>query len=81
MRAAIEALRKAAVARIVVAVPVAPESTCRRLRSEADEVVCLHAPEKFPAVGAFYDDFGQVTDKDVAEILRDSSTKPDGKIA
>jgi putative phosphoribosyl transferase len=81
MRAAIAALRKMQAARIVVAVPVAPPRTCERLRREADEVVCVYAPEAFYAVGAFYDDFGQVSDEEVEELLRRGSLMPDGKVA
>lgn len=81
MRAAIAALRKMQAARIVVAVPVAPPRTCERLRREAEEVVCVYAPEAFYAVGAFYDDFGQVSDEEVEELLRRGSLMPDGKVA
>jgi putative phosphoribosyl transferase len=70
MRAAIEALRQMGPARVVVAVPVAPSSTCNRLRFEADEVVCVHTPETFFAIGEFYDDFSEVTDEEVAELVR-----------
>jgi putative phosphoribosyl transferase len=70
MRAAINALRQMKPARIVVAVPVAPVSTCNRLRPEVDELVCLHMPESFFAVGQFYADFSQVPDEDVAGILQ-----------
>jgi predicted phosphoribosyltransferase len=45
--AAIEAARKLAPARIVVAVGVAPATTVRRLERAADEVVCLATPEPF----------------------------------
>ena len=69
MRAAVAALRKMKAERIVVAVPVAPLSTYRRLRNEADDVVCSHTPESFYAVGAFYDDFSQVTDEEVIRLL------------
>lgn len=81
MRAAIAALRKMQAARIVVAVPVAPPRTCERLRSEADEVVCVYAPEAFYAVGAFYADFGQVSDEELEELLRHGRLMPDGKVA
>src|ERR1700737_1802723 len=54
MRAAIEALRKLAPARIVVAVPAAPESTCRELAALAEEVVCATTPSPFFAVGNSY---------------------------
>ena len=70
MRAAINALRQMKPARIVVAVPVAPVSTCNRLRPEVDELVCLHMPESFFAIGQFYADFSQVPDEDVAGFLK-----------
>jgi predicted phosphoribosyltransferase len=69
MRAAIEALKQRDAAEIVVAVPVAPPSTCAELEREADAVVCAHTPEPFTAVGAWYDDFAEVTDDDVRRIL------------
>jgi putative phosphoribosyl transferase len=81
MRAAIAALRKMQSARIVVAVPVAPFTTCQRLKREADEVVCAYAPESFYAVGAFYDDFSQVTDEEVMELLQNASPIENGKVA
>lgn len=69
MRAAIEALRQLKPARIVVAVPVAPFSTCRRLKTEVDELVCVHMPEAFYAIGQFYDDFSQVADEEVTDLI------------
>ena len=54
---------------IVVAVPVAPQSTCAELEREADAVVCACTPEPFTAVGAWYEDFTEVTDDDVRRIL------------
>lgn len=70
MRAAINALRQMKPARIVVAVPVAPLSTCHRLRSEVDELVCVHMPESFYAIGQFYADFSQVADEEVTDLIR-----------
>jgi putative phosphoribosyl transferase len=70
IRAAIRALRQMKPARIVVAVPVAPVSTCDCLRREVDELVCLHTPESFFAIGQFYADFSQVPDEDVAGLLQ-----------
>ena len=55
---------------IVVAVPVAPASTCGRLEREVDEMVCLETPELFYAIGQFYEDFSQVTDEEVQGLLR-----------
>jgi predicted phosphoribosyltransferase len=69
MRAAVRALSQMKPARIVIAVPVAPPSTCNRLRFEVDELVCLQMPEPFYGVGRFYDDFSQVSDEEVKELL------------
>lgn len=68
-RAAISVLRGQRPRRIVLAVPVAPSDTVEDLREVADGVVCLVTPEYFMAVGQWYTDFRQVTDKDVAELL------------
>lgn len=70
MRAALAGLRSLEPARLVVAVPVAPPSTCEDLARGADEVVCLQTPEPFLAVGAWYEDFDQVSDEEVTAILR-----------
>jgi len=73
MRAAIQALRALGPARIVVAVPAAPESTCQELAAEVDEVVCATTPSPFFAVGASYYDFTQTTDDEVRELLQAAS--------
>jgi predicted phosphoribosyltransferase len=70
MLAAIHSVRAHHPARVVVAIGVAPADTLRQLRAEADEVVCLWAPESFRAVGEFFDDFGEVTDEMVVAALR-----------
>lgn len=69
MSAAIELLRKQKAARIVVAVPVAPRDTAKRLRGEADEVVTLLEPDNFIAVGRWYEDFSQTSDEDVRRLV------------
>jgi len=81
MHAAIAALRQMKPARIVVAVPVAPPSTCERLRSEVDDLVCVYAPELFYAIGQFYDDFSQVTDEQVIDLIQRASQTTAGKVA
>jgi erythromycin esterase-like protein/predicted phosphoribosyltransferase len=73
MRAAIQALRALGPARIVVAVPAAPESTCQELAAEVDEVVCATTPSPFFAVGASYYDFTQTTDDEVRDLLQAAS--------
>lgn len=69
MRAAILALRRLRPARIVVAVPAAPSSTCEELRLEVDEVVCATTPSPFFAVGQSYWDFPQTSDEEVRDLL------------
>ncbi|MDQ1490272.1 MAG: hypothetical protein QOJ23_2786, partial [Actinomycetota bacterium] len=73
MRAAIQALRKLWPARVVVAVPAAPESTCAELAAEVDEVICATTPSPFLAVGRSYWDFTQTTDEEVRRLLRVAS--------
>lgn len=70
MRAAVEAVKSLAPARVVVAVPAAARQTCEELAQEVDEVVCLLTPEPFFAVGMWYVDFSETTDDDVRELLR-----------
>jgi predicted phosphoribosyltransferase len=70
MSAAIGALRQTQPRSIVVAVPVAPEETCRRLRRQADDVVCCRMPDDFGGVGAWYENFDQVSDDEVRRLLR-----------
>ncbi len=68
--AAITALRELKPARIVLAAPVAPASTYKRLRGKVEDLVCLHTPEAFFAIGQFYEDFSQVSDEEVTSLLQ-----------
>lgn len=74
VRAALRAIRKGGgqeggPARVVLAVPVGAPESLRSLSREADEAVCVAAPESFGAVGAFYQDFSQTTDEEVVRAL------------
>jgi predicted phosphoribosyltransferase len=69
MRAAVAAVRRRGAARMVVAVPVAAPDACADFRLEVDEFVCLLTPEWFTAVGEWYEDFSQTTDREVCELL------------
>jgi predicted phosphoribosyltransferase len=73
MRAAIQTLRRMRPARLVVAVPAAPKSTCEELAEQVDEVVCATTPSPFFAVGASYWNFSQTTDEEVRDLLRAAS--------
>ena len=74
MQAAIAALRMQQARQVSVAVPVAPEDVCRRLRLEVAEFVCLLEPEVFAAVGDFYHDFAATSDAEVVRLLEQSRT-------
>jgi predicted phosphoribosyltransferase len=70
MRAAVAAVRRLGPARVVVAVPTAPASTCQRLAEEADEVICATTPRPFRAVGYSYRSFPQTSDEEVRTLLQ-----------
>lgn len=72
MKAAVNAVRAHAPARIIVAVPVGAPDTCRQLARIADEVMCARTPEPFSAVGLWYRDFSQTSDEEVRELLHES---------
>src|SRR5439155_319262 len=69
MHAAVAALRRRGVAKIIVAQPVGVPDTCREFEDEVDEIVCAIAPEYFQAVGQYYEDFSQTSDEEVRELL------------
>lgn len=73
---AIRSARAKGASRVILAVPVAPPETLDRLRQEADQVVALHEPSDFVAVGQFYEDFRQVTDDDVRRALTPGAPGP-----
>ena len=75
VRAALRGLARGDPTRRVLAVPVAPFETIESLRREADEVVCLIAPVRFYAVGAYYEEFDQTGDDEVIRLLNET---PDG---
>lgn len=69
MRVAVHAVRAQEPAACIVAVPVAPRETCQALEDEADEVVCAVTPTTFQSVGAWYEQFEQVSDEEVEQLL------------
>lgn len=67
--AAVRSMRNAGARRVILAIPVAPPASVRRLEHEADEVVCPHVVEDFWAVGQFYIDFRPTVDAEVRQLL------------
>jgi putative phosphoribosyl transferase len=69
MTAALIAARRARPGRVVLAVPVAAADALARFKGLVDEVVCLRAPRRFAAVGAYYRDFAEVSEGEVIALL------------
>jgi putative phosphoribosyl transferase len=67
--AAVGWIRSRNPARLIVATPVCSRPARQALVTKADAVLCLHVPRRFRAVGAWYDDFSQLTDDDVIRGL------------
>jgi len=69
--AALRALRRHRPRRLVLAVPICGADTAGRLRASADDVICLFAPDAMFAVGMWYADFTQTSDREVLDLLED----------
>ena len=72
MEAALWSARNERPSRLIAALPVAPVESLRRLTADADLVLCVRAPDFFSAVGQFYEQFPQVEDRSVLEMLKES---------
>ncbi|CAL9659501.1 putative protein [Streptomyces sp. enrichment culture] len=75
-RAALRHLRRQGPARLILAVPVGASGTADLMRAEADDLICLHQPPVFRAVGEWYEEFDQVDDEEVVRILNELSPAP-----
>jgi len=69
MRVALRAVRRRGPAWLVLAAPVAAAETLAALAGEADETVCVAAPEGLGAIGYYYADFHQMDDAEVTDLL------------
>ena len=68
-RAALRATRIRKPGKLVLAVPVAPTDTLAAMRQEADDVICLEDHEFFGAIGFYYGDFRQLSDREVKDTV------------
>ncbi|MDO5743467.1 MAG: phosphoribosyltransferase family protein [Micrococcaceae bacterium] len=73
MRAALEVLSRCQAADIIVAVPVAPRGLAGSMQG-ASATIVLRTPRDFTNVGSHYEDFGQVREQTVEELLRGTRT-------
>jgi predicted phosphoribosyltransferase len=81
MIAALRAVRTKRPKKLIWAVAVASPQALHAMSREADAVICLTTPAEFFAVGQFFDDFAQVTDEDVVDILQRHQTAAAGAVA
>ena len=73
IRAAIAALKRRSPQRLILAIPVAPADTIQVLRRQVDDVVCLETPDPFYAIGMHFDDFHQVPDDEVIQLMNEAA--------
>jgi predicted phosphoribosyltransferase len=73
MAAAVQIVRRQGPAMIIVAVPVAPPDTCAAFARSVDLFICPRRPQDFGSVGAWYEDFSEVTDEQVCTLLRQTA--------
>lgn len=71
--ATLEMLKTSNPKEIIIAIPVSPPDTARKLSKLVDEFICLDTPEDFMGVGQFYRNFSQVSDEEVIKFLDDAS--------
>ena len=76
MIAALRAVRARRPAKLTAATAVASTEALRRIRREADEVVCLETPALLYAIGYYFRDFSQVSDAEVMAALREARRQP-----
>lgn len=67
--AAIEVMRSHEPKAIIIAVPLAPPTTCQQLEDQVSEVICLVQPKRLSAISFWYEDFSQTSDEEVQELL------------
>lgn len=68
--AAVKSVKTMNPKKVILAVPVCSPSAVSKFQKEVDEFLCLHMPPDFYAVGAYYDDFDQVSDEEVIDLLQ-----------
>lgn len=75
VKSAIKYLQKKGVEKIIVAVPVAPSGTAKKIRPKIEELITVVELEDLYSVGQWYKDFAQVSDKEVIALLDGNRVK------
>lgn len=73
IEASVKWLKSKHAKKIIVALPVASQETLNKIKPEVNELVILEKPENFNSVGQFYEDFTQIADEKVIELLQNHS--------
>lgn len=71
MLAAIKYIKSKNPKKLIVAIPVSAQESFKKVKQTVDEVICLHIPAFFGAVGSFYQDFLQLEDEEVKFYLEE----------
>tara|TARA_B100000315_G_scaffold54982_1_gene49187 strand:+ start:522 stop:1154 length:633 start_codon:yes stop_codon:yes gene_type:complete len=72
MLAAVKYARSKNPKKLIVAIPVAAQDSFEKVKEASDEIICLHIPSFFGAVGSFYREFMQLEDREVKSYLEES---------
>ncbi|MGF1539947.1 MAG: phosphoribosyltransferase [Pleurocapsa sp.] len=75
MHAAVTVLKQNRPEKIIIATPVASSSALEQLKSQVDDITCLIIPKYFGAVGLWYEDFKQISDREVCDLLSQETQK------
>jgi putative phosphoribosyl transferase len=67
--AAIDYLKSEGAQKIILAIPVAPADIIKKLETKVQGIVCPILDDSLVAIGPYYENFYQVTDEEVIEIL------------
>jgi len=68
--AVVKYLKKKKAAKIIIAVPVIAKDAYLRLKKIVDDIITCEIPAFFGAVGEFYQEFPQVSNEEVIEIIK-----------
>jgi len=68
--AALEDIKQNKPKEIIIATPVAPISVASKISKLVNEFICLELPIEFMAVGQFYNNFSQVSDEEVIDLIK-----------
>ncbi|MBM3207608.1 MAG: phosphoribosyltransferase [Chlamydiae bacterium] len=71
MKLAIQILKSKNPKKIIIAVPISSLEASKEVKTLIDEFVCLNVEQDLQSLGEFYEDFSQVTDKEVINTLEE----------